>query len=143
MRLRNSAKAIVIHEEKLLVTKLKDQDDIYYLLPGGGQEPGEILPETVKRECLEETGIEVEVGELILLREYFLDKGVHGVEFMFSCKFIGERSGILQPDDNQIGIEWIPIQELKKLPLYPTALRESIINYHNGQSLIVYAGEMK
>ncbi|SFS80487.1 hypothetical protein SAMN05444972_10842 [Marininema halotolerans] len=49
MKIRNSAKAILIHENKLLVIKHKDQDGIFYLLPGDGQIPGETLPGTVKR----------------------------------------------------------------------------------------------
>jgi 8-oxo-dGTP diphosphatase len=37
----------------------------YWLLPGGGQEPGETEEECVKREMREETGLEVRVERLL------------------------------------------------------------------------------
>lgn len=41
-RLRNSAKAIIIRDGCLLTTKNRGAaDDIFHLLSGGGQEPGE------------------------------------------------------------------------------------------------------
>ena len=47
MVIRNSVKAIIIQDNKLLVTKLQDEDGMYYLLPGGGQEVGEKMHDTV------------------------------------------------------------------------------------------------
>ena len=43
--IRNSAKAIIIKDEKILLTKNQDTLGIFYLLPGGGQEPGESIVE--------------------------------------------------------------------------------------------------
>ncbi|MED4072856.1 hypothetical protein [Priestia endophytica] len=40
MRLKNSAKAILIHNGKLLVTTYKEGEEIYHLLPGEGQRIG-------------------------------------------------------------------------------------------------------
>ncbi len=68
--IRNSAKAIIIHQGKLLLTKNKDNDGFFYLFPGGGQEHGEVLKETLKRECIEELGVQVEVQDLVYVREY-------------------------------------------------------------------------
>ena len=59
MPVRNSAKAIVIHEGKLLVNKCVSRFGEYFALPGGGQRCGEMLNETVRRELLEETGYSV------------------------------------------------------------------------------------
>ena len=59
MSARNSAKAVVINNGKLLVNRCRSRFGDYYTLPGGGQRTGEMLPETVKRELLEETGYSV------------------------------------------------------------------------------------
>lgn len=70
MLIRNSAKAVILKDSKVLLTKNIDDEGFFYLFPGGGQDHIETLPETVKRECLEEIGQQVEVGELLHLREY-------------------------------------------------------------------------
>ena len=59
MPVRNSAKAIVVHDGKILVNRCISKFGEYYALPGGGQHTGEMLNETVKRELLEETGLQV------------------------------------------------------------------------------------
>ena len=56
MSARNSAKAVVINNGKLLVNRCHSRFGEYFTLPGGGQRTGEMLTETVRRELLEETG---------------------------------------------------------------------------------------
>jgi ADP-ribose pyrophosphatase YjhB (NUDIX family) len=91
--IRNSAKAIIIENKKILLTKNKDDFGFFYLFPGGGQEHGEELKDAVLRECLEEIGEKVVVGNLVYVREYIgknhefaaWDSDVHQVEFYFQC----------------------------------------------------------
>ena len=57
--------AIVIHDGALLmVQRANDPAKGLWSLPGGRVEQGEYLADALKREVLEETGLEVEVGEL-------------------------------------------------------------------------------
>ncbi len=72
IKLRNTAKAIIVQDNKILFVKYlsKRSGTIYYVLPGGGQEAGETFSDTLKRKCLEELGAEIDVGELVLLTEY-------------------------------------------------------------------------
>lgn len=56
---RTSAKALVIKDGCMLAIKLHDSDGDFYIMPGGGQAAGELLPATVQREVAEETGISV------------------------------------------------------------------------------------
>ncbi|MEK4243802.1 NUDIX domain-containing protein [Psychrobacillus sp. FSL K6-2684] len=115
---RNSAKAIIIDDKRILVIKLHENNEFYYILPGGGQETGEILHEALKRECREEAGAEIIIGDIIFVREYIGKnhelEGRHGdyhqTEFMFLCKVepLNFAKSTL-PDRGQIGLEWIPI----------------------------------
>lgn len=93
MHIRNSAKAIIIKEDKVLVTKNQDNEGYFYLFPGGGQDHGETLHQAIRRECLEEVGYEVKVNELLHIREYIgknyehasFDFNVHQIEYYFLC----------------------------------------------------------
>ena len=142
MVIRNSVKAIIIQDNKLLVTKLQDEDGMYYLLPGGGQEVGEKMHDTVIRECMEETGFVVEVQELMFIRECFLVPGIHRVEMMFRCHVIGE-SQITNMDPNQLDVEWIDMDKIEDEPLFPAELRTRIKRSHLNMEHPVYLGEIQ
>ena len=135
MRVRISAKALVIRRGRILLMKARDRSGEYYLLPGGGQKNGESLATTLKRECLEETGIEVIPGELRYVRDYIADnhefavsdKNFHQVELMFSCRFRRlRRNARLEPDAGQTGAEWAPLDSLGPLRIYPSILKKLI-----------------
>lgn len=134
--IRVAAKAIIVREGRLLVTKNVDAQGEWYLLPGGGQEPGEALPETVRRECREEVGVEVEVGALRFVRDYIgrhhefaaHDGEEHSLELMFACALRpGEepRNGPL-PDGAQVGVAWLDLSDLERHRLYPRALKRAL-----------------
>lgn len=74
---RNSAKAVIVQDDKLLAIKKQDKDGYSYILPGGGQEHGENLHLTLKRECIEEINDNVEIGDLIFIREYIGENHEH------------------------------------------------------------------
>ena len=40
-KIRNSAKALIIKDGKMLASKINDNGDIFYIMPGGGQESEE------------------------------------------------------------------------------------------------------
>lgn len=147
LNIRNSAKALVIHQGKLLVTKCYNHEEgVYYLLPGGGQEPGEKLLDTVVRECWEETGLRVIPHELRFLRECFLKKDVHRVEMIFTCSLTGssvpDPAAQLNLDEEQVGIEWLSLDNLAAEPLFPQELRTLISSMSSFASSPVYIGEI-
>lgn len=60
---RVSVSALIFHEGKVLLAHRRDID--WWNLPGGGLEEGETVDEALRREVLEETGLEVEVEQLV------------------------------------------------------------------------------
>ena len=130
---RNSAKAVIIRDGRVLLTVNKDEDGAFYLLPGGGQVAGETLPEALQRECREEIGVDVIVGELRYVREYISrnhefaasDGDAHQMEYMFTCRLPdgAEPAQGHTPDTWQAGIEWVPLERLTATRLYPAVLR--------------------
>ncbi len=63
MAIRSAAKAIILHNNNVLINKCMQigTNSVYYDLPGGGQHQFESLEEAVVREVLEETGYKVEI----------------------------------------------------------------------------------
>jgi len=59
-------------------------DDPFWTPAGGGIDFGEPLPDALHREVLEETGLEVAVGELRYVLD-FVRPPLHTVSFYFEC----------------------------------------------------------
>ena len=148
--IRNSAKAIIVVDTCLLTIKNQDPDGFYYILPGGGQHPGETLTSALQRECREELSVDVNIGDLVCIREYIgrnhefaQDADVHQIEFMFACSMQGGTSvGVGEhPDQWQVGFEWIPLDRLEAYRFYPKALRRTLAEYRSSQHPI-YLGDL-
>ncbi|NLN46089.1 MAG: NUDIX domain-containing protein [Clostridiaceae bacterium] len=139
--IRNSAKALIIKDGKMLAVKLEDEDGVFFIMPGGGQETEELLPQAVCREVMEEIGIRVAVHDLVFVVEGVHGEASHRVDLVFLCDFLGEIHGaVLHGDTNQIGFDWLSVSELNTAPLYPSKLRRQIMNLHEGKPYKVYLG---
>lgn len=140
-KIRNSAKALIIKDGKMLASKMNDNGDVFYIMPGGGQDSEELLPDTVKRECAEELGIEVEPKSLEFVVEGLHGEPFHRVDLVFLCEYVGEiKNAKVIGDRNQVGFEWLPIENLMNEPLYPSKLRSQIIRLYNYEKIDVYLG---
>ena len=138
---RNAAKALIIKDGKMLAIKLKDEQDEWYIMPGGGQDVEEILPETVCREVVEELGLQVEVKDLVFVIEGVHGESFHRVDLVFLCEYIGKiENAVLQSDTYQVGYDWLDIKSLNTTPLYPSKLRRQIMNLYEGKAYKVYLG---
>ncbi len=97
--------ALIVNKEgKILLTKSHKWFD-KYTLPGGHIEVGETMKEAIIREVKEETGLDVEVAELLLMQEAIFAgefwKRKHFIFFDFLCK-----SG-----DQQVKLDQSELQE--------------------------------
>ena len=153
--IRNAAKALIIRDNHVLVISKRDSQGLCYLLPGGGQNHGETLEQTLRRECLEEIGATVEIGKLLFVREFIgrnhLDNCVpkddwvnkhHGVDFIFACNIPDDYmvgNGRL-PDEGQESVEWLAIAYLDRYRLFPSMLKYLLVNQVTHE---VYIGDIK
>ena len=145
---RISAKAIVIHNDCLLLIKKADAEGDYYILPGGGQEHGETLFQTLVREVREETGFAVDPIDLIFVRDYIganhefaeTSSHFHQVELYFeACLANSGHSHAHLPDSGQIAVEWLPLTEVQARRVYPLSLREMM---QSQKSERIYLGDV-
>lgn len=129
--IRNTARAIIVRQQRiLLLRKQGGGRGERFALPGGGQEPGETLLDALDRECREEIGTAVEIGELLHVAEFNKLRDTqppsrrHLVEFLFRCDVPDDyspRNGD-HPDKHQVGVVWAALDELQRLTLYPDYL---------------------
>lgn len=152
-RLRNSVKALIRRQGAILLIRKQDFSDgeIYYLLPGGGQEGGETFTDALRREVREETGLEIRIGDLVLIREYIgrnheyaqRHAEVHQIEFVFECEPLSVKTDLqgTHPDHGQIGIEWVDLTILPTINLYPKMLLTALDSEGNIHSPI-YRGDV-
>jgi ADP-ribose pyrophosphatase YjhB (NUDIX family) len=142
---------MIIEDGRLLCIRKEDEQGLYALLPGGGQEPGEPLHEALRRECREEVNAEIEIHDLRYVRDYistnheFADSELftHQLDMMFFCTLqpgseIGPGS---VPDVGQIDVAWIPLEELETARLYPLALARLLASPH-AADVPVYLGDV-
>ncbi len=115
--------AVIIRDDKVLLIKYPDNYDY----PGGSHDMGETVRETVAREVLEEAGAEVDVGDLLLVVDSPPFKPdhtfgpAHNLSLFFECQLKPGSEPKLPtiPDENQIGIEWIPLSQLREKRVFP------------------------
>ena len=140
-QIRTSAKAVIIQNGKLLAIKLSDGREEWYILPGGGQDCEEMLPQTVEREVREEAGIEVKCKDLLFVIEGVHGESFHRMDLVFLCDYLGNiQNATLQGDTNQVGFDWLDLSVLNKLPLFPSKLRRPIMNFYEGKEYMKYLG---
>lgn len=143
MSARNSAKAIVLHEGKILVNRCVSRFGEYFALPGGGQRTGEMLAETVRRELLEETGYSVVplrlAGIYERISEGRRDGNSHKIYFIFLCRLEDKpRLAPTETDRFQVGFDWIDEKDIQRGNLFPRAIRDNMsgLIHHNGTIFI-------
>ena len=138
---RYRAAAIIIEEGCVLFAG-NEIDDYYYSIG-----VGETSEKAVKREVLEETGVEYEIERLAVIHENFFNenqgtlKGMdcHEISMYYLMKPRGTKQ--LNSDSYSQGVRetmhWIPIKDLDKYKAFPTFLKEYLSKEHSGIEHII------
>lgn len=132
--IRVSASAVIIRGGHILLVKFDDNTGPHYNLPGGGADPGETAEEACIREVYEEADARIDIGRLMLVREYepVRCRNAYGKRHKLNLVF----EGLLQPgseprlprkpDPYQVGVEWVPLDTLPRVNLVSPNLPDLI-----------------
>ncbi|GGD62464.1 NUDIX hydrolase [Emticicia aquatilis] len=139
----NIRPAILIFEnQQVLTMQYNYGGQEVYNLPGGNLELGEHLSDALAREMQEELGIEVAVGEMILVGEvYFEDRKKHTLHILFEGKITSGIPTINPNETSALAIKWLAVNDLEKVNLYPN-LSKQIQEYFAGKLSNKYIGKI-
>lgn len=125
--MKKRTRAIIIKGEKiLLIHRIKGNKE-YWVFPGGGIESYDFDSKTALiRECKEELGVDVEVGDMFTFTEN---------EFFYYCNIFYGQIGTGHGPEFQKGslykgeyvFEWVPLNKLAKYKLLPEEVKEKIL----------------
>lgn len=114
---------VIIVDEKgrILLIKRSDQEKTFpgkWGIPGGLIEWGETVEQALKREAMEEIGVEIEVVRFV--GRYYDKIGRHPTKTMLAlphiCKIISGTPRANQPEEVQ-DVKWFTPEEVRKLDL--------------------------
>lgn len=114
----------------LVASRYPNHAQALWNLPGGRQNPGELLRETVLRELSEETGLNGSVGELCYVSESY-DGPMHITNFTFAVSARGN----VQParaGDHAVACEWVPRERLAER-IAVRVVREPLLAFLSGK----------
>lgn len=120
---------VLADDHVLLIQRGKPPRANQWSIPGGAQHVGELLAETAVREVKEETGLDIEIGGLIEALDYIdrdEDAVVRHHYTLIDYWARANREAALQPGEDAADARWVPLQELKALPMWEETIR--IIN---------------
>jgi mutator protein MutT len=108
--------AVVRDRKILLIERGREPAKGQWAVPGGKVEFGETLREAAAREVKEETGIEVEIGDLVWAGER-----IEGTIHIALVDFLGTHTGgELVAGDDAADARWVDLDDAEQYPLTST-----------------------
>lgn len=123
LRLPVSAKAVIADGGRILLGR---NDRAEWELPGGRLEAGERVADAIRREVREETGLEVEVGRLLLADTFEPVPGRSVLIVAHAARAVG---GEPAPSDEHEELAWVDLHRLDAIALpavYRVAIRLAV-----------------
>ena len=137
MRTQTTARCLITQDDSIILCKHVAGG--YYFLPGGGLEIGETLNQCIIRELNEEMGItesDIKIHDGILLaieNQGYDSKGnfLYGIEVI---KRVDINASNITTQEDLIDFEKIKLSDLPNTNLYPTVIKNWIIETHGLQN---------
>lgn len=119
-RVRVRVCGVLIENGKVLLLNHKGLGDsgFLWLPPGGGVDFGETISETLQREFLEETNLEVKLTAFLIFRE-FVKPPLHAIELYFRVNRVGGKLRLgTDPDASEqiiVAYQWFSKKEVGEI----------------------------
>ena len=128
VRPRVAVRGLVLKDDRLLLVNAWPEGKSDLLCaPGGGVDVHESLPDTLKREIHEETGLEVSVGSVVMVNEFHDPEGdFHQVDIYFRCTLLSRTipDSWADPEGVVKDRHWVTRDELAGYRVKPDSLAD-------------------
>ena len=102
---RVSLRAAIIKEDKILL--VNERNEKIWETPGGGINHGETIGDGLKREILEETGLDIDIKKIL----YAFNRG----DFIHVIFLTDSKNKIQEPTEEKTLVKWFTKDEIKSL----------------------------
>jgi 8-oxo-dGTP pyrophosphatase MutT (NUDIX family) len=122
-------RAIIEHEGRMLLVQGRART--HWALPGGHLEEGESLPDAMRREIIEELGVEPVLGKVLYVYQLFFADGEESLEFFYevinSADFLDvDRSQTSHGELELAAHAFVDVSQPTELQILPEFLREHV-----------------
>jgi 8-oxo-dGTP diphosphatase len=102
-----------------LVRRAKEPSKGFWTFPGGAVELGEHLHDAARREALEETGLEVEVGEVAAVLDHVVRDETGRTRYHYVIVDYQARptGGVLRPGSDASDVRWASLSDVNALDM--------------------------
>ncbi len=132
---RVAVRAIIYKNGKLLaqwLTAYRRNDRDFWCTPGGGLDIGEPLAEGLRREIIEETGVEPKIGRLLFVQQFTEDGKKEQLEFFYLIENPDDFESIdlSQTTHGEVEIERVEFIDPKREMILPAFLQSVDIDLY-------------
>ncbi len=107
---RLSVHAVILDEKQRVLLLKSTYGDFGWGLPGGAVDPGETVLDCLRRECLEEVGVDLEIGPLTGI---YYHARFNSHVLLFRCKLSPEAKLTLSSEHSEW--KYSPVDELSSV----------------------------
>lgn len=132
--MKERVRAIIKEGENILLIHRIKQGREYWVFPGGGVEKTDTNHKSaLTRECKEELGVDIQVGDLFTIYE-FGKTGKEQREYFYFCEITGGELGTGSGPEFQEGthyegmyaLEWIPLKDFSTRNIQPEEVKKGL-----------------
>ena len=120
--------AFLVRDNTILLLKRADDDSFLpgaWEVPGGGIDPHETIEEGLKRETLEEAGLDIEIGALFGYFEYTDGKGRKAVNLNFLCRMGDSAQAANVSSGEMQEARWVRLEDLETIPFTSSVMADA------------------